>query len=277
MKIKQKLLLSYLIIIALFVAAGATITYNAMQMNELQKNVKIQQDINDNAYNYQQGLDEKQFGTLMFSTDQLQEGERIVVASADQQAQSQTFLSSALSSNSTLLAQFNEVIGIDNNTINPAIRQIVTIYNSDLNSTDKYPQIWDQMTGVMNATNVADLKLAAIRTNTQANVQNAVASSQNYSNLSVIIAVVFIAIISVTSVALSIVMGNRIVNPLKKLANIAQKVTQGDLDQRYYLKQNEDAKNGDEIDELGDAFKKMINAFRMQDALLKEDEGTGAK
>ena len=277
MKIKQKLFLSYLIIIALFVAAGATITYNAVQMNELQKNVKVQQDINANAYNYQQGLDQKQFGTLMFSTDQLQEGERIVVASADQQAQSQTFLSSALSSNSTLLTQFNDVVNIDNYTINPAIRQIVTIYNSDLNSTDKYPQIWSQMTGVMNATNTADLKLAAIRTGTQANVQNAVASSQNYSNMSVIIAVVFIAIISVTSVALSIVMGNRIVNPLKKLANIAEKVTQGDLDQRYYLKQNENAKNGDEIDELGESFKKMINAFRVQDALLKEDEGIGAK
>ncbi len=277
MKIKQKLLLSYLIIIALFVAAGATITYNAMQMNELQKNVKQQQEINDNAYNYQQGLDEKQFGTLMFSTDQLQEGERIVVASADQQATSQTYLSKALSANTDLITQFNDVIAIDNNTINPAIRQIVQIYNSDLNSTAKYPQIWDQMTGVMNATNVADLKLAAIRTDTQANVQNAVATSQNYSNLSIIIAVVFILIISVTSVALSIVMGNRITNPLKKLANIADKVTQGDLDQRYYLKQNTDAKNRDEIDDLADSFKKMINAFRMQDALLKEDEGTGAK
>ena len=277
MKIRQKLLLSYLLIIALFIAAGVTITYNAIQMNELQKNVKAQQDINDNAYNYQQGLDEKQFGTLMFSTDQLQEGERIVVASAGQQATSQTFLSSALTSNPNLLAQFSDVMAIDNNTINPAIRQIVTIYNSNLNSTDKYPQIWSQMTGVMNATNTADLKLAAIRTDTQANVQNAVASSQNYSNMSVITAVVFIAIISVTSVALSIVMGNRITNPLKKLATIADKVTQGDLDQRYYLKQDADAKNGDEIDDLANSFRKMINAFRMQDALLKEDEGLDAK
>lgn len=273
MKIKQKLLLSYLIIIALFIAAGATITYNAIRMNQLQNNVKQQETINDNAYNYQQGLDRKQFGTLMYSADQEQEGSNIVVASADEETQSQDYLATALTSNSSLLAQFDGVLAIDKNTINPAISQIVTLYNGNLNSSAKYVQIWDQMTNVMNATATADTQLAAIRSNTQTNVQNAVNTSQNYTNFSIAVAVVFIGAITATSVALSIVMGNRITNPLKNLANIAQKVSQGDLDQRYYLKQNSDPKNGDEIDELVDAFKKMINAYRMQEALLKEDEG----
>jgi nitrogen fixation/metabolism regulation signal transduction histidine kinase len=274
MKIKQKLLLSYLIIIALFIAAGATITYNAIKMNDLQLNVKQQEAINNNAYNYQQGLDEKQFGTLMFSADQLQEGERIVVASANQQATAQNFLSNALATNPTLLANFNSILAVDNNTIDPAIKQMVIIYNNnDINSTDKYPQIWDQMNTVMTATDTADTQLSSIRNETQTNVQNAVDSAQNYTNLSIITAIVFIGAISATSVALSIVMGNRIANPLKKLSAVAQKVSEGDLDQRYYLKQNPDGKNRDEIDDLVDAFKKMVNAFRMQEALLKEDEG----
>lgn len=277
MKIRQKLLLSYLIIIALFIAGGATITYNAIMMNQLQNNVKQQETINDNAYNYQQGLDEKQFGTLMYSAEQQQEGEQIVVASADNQTQSQTFLVNALASDPSLLAEFNAVLAIDKNTINPAIAQIVATYNSNLNSSVKYVQIWDEMTSVMNATAQADSQLAAIRATTQTNVQNAVNTSQDYTNFSIIIAVAFIAIITAASVALSVVMGNRISNPLKKLSNVAQKVSQGDLDQRYYLKQGADPKNGDEIDELVDAFKKMINAFRMQEALLNEDEGKGAK
>lgn len=277
MKIRQKLLLSYLIIIALFIAGGATITYNAIRMNQLQNNVKQQETINDNAYNYQQGLDEKQFGTLMYSAEQQQEGEQIVVASADNQTQSQTFLVNALASDPSLLAEFNAVLAIDKNTINPAIAQIVATYNSNLNSSVKYVQIWDEMTSVMNATAQADSQLAAIRATTQTNVQNAVNTSQDYTNFSIIIAVAFIAIITAASVALSVVMGNRISNPLKKLSNVAQKVSQGDLDQRYYLKQGADPKNGDEIDELVDAFKKMINAFRMQEALLNEDEGKGAK
>jgi HAMP domain-containing protein len=72
-------------------------------------------------------------------------------------------------------------------------------------------------------------------------------------------------------------MGNRITNPLKKLADIAHKVSLGDLNQRHYLKQNIDIKTGDEIDELVNAFRRMINAFRMTEALSKEEpeaEGT---
>jgi nitrogen fixation/metabolism regulation signal transduction histidine kinase len=91
------------------------------------------------------------------------------------------------------------------------------------------------------------------------------------------VAVAFTAAIAAVSVALSMVMGKQIATPLKKLANVAHKVSQGDLDQRYYLKQNTDSKHGDEIDELVEAFKKMINSFRVQEALLKEDEGKDTK
>jgi len=80
MKIRQKLLLSYLLITALVVAAGVTITYNSMKMTQLQSNAKLQEDINSNAYAYQQGLDQKQFGTLMYSADQVDSGVRIIVA-----------------------------------------------------------------------------------------------------------------------------------------------------------------------------------------------------
>lgn len=133
------------------------------------------------------------------------------------------------------------------------------------------------MTTLMSATSQADTQLTSVRNATQTNVENAAAESQSYANLSLAVAVIFIVGIIAASIALSVVMGRRITNPLKKLANIAQKVSQGNLDQRYYLKQNIDVKTGDEIDELADAFKKMINAFRMQEALLKEDEGTEGK
>jgi len=244
-----------------------------MKMTQLQSNAKLQEDINSNAYAYQQGLDQKQFGTLMYSADQVDSGVRIIVGGADLQVPAQTFLTNSLASNPALLAQFNEVVAIDNNQINPGIRDVSQLYTSNLNSSDKYPLIWSQLSLIMNATDQADQKLAALRTATQANVQNAVTESQNYANLSIIMAVAFIAVLIVASVALSILIGNRITVPLKNLVNVAQKVTQGDLDQRYYLKKNIDVKNGDEIDELTDSFKKMINAFRMQESLLKEDEG----
>jgi nitrogen fixation/metabolism regulation signal transduction histidine kinase len=273
MKIKRKLLLSYLIIVVLFIAAGAAITYNTNKMAELQNTVKQQVEINNNAYAFQQGLDQKQFGTLMYSSDNTVQGEQIIVASADTMQPAQDYLLSALSSNPELLAKFNEVVSIDNDTINNAIAQVYQIYMGD--SSTKYEQIWDQLTILMNSVAQADQKLSEVRAATLTNVENATAEAQNYANLSLMLAVAFLAVITATAVALSVWMGNRITNPLKKLAEIAHKVSMGDLNQRFYLKQDADNKNGDEIDELENAFKRMINAFRMTEALSSEPTSEG--
>ena len=273
MKIRRKLLLSYLLITALFIAAGATIAFNTMKMSELQRKVEQQVEVNKNAYDYQQGLDQKQFGTLMYSADNVTEGERIIVSSADLMQKSEDYLLGALATNPTLLAKVNEVVNIDNQ-IDNAITEIVTIYNGEANETVKYVQIWDQLSIIMTLTTNADLKLDEVRAATIANVQNATSESQNYANLSNLVAVAVLVTMTAISVALAIIMGNRITGPLKKLAGIAHKVSLGDLDQRYYLKQKTDTKKGDEIDELVEAFRRMINAFRMQDALINEPEET---
>jgi HAMP domain-containing protein len=270
MKIKRKLLLSYLVIVALFIAAGVTITYNTMKMADLQNTVKTQVEINNNAYAYQQGLDQKQFGTLMYSADNIADGERIIVTSADTMQPAETYLLNALSSNPELLNKFSETVSLDRDVINGAIAQVYSIYQTT--APDKYEQMWTQLTTLMNAVTQADVKLADVRSATLANVQIATAEAQNYANISLIISVAFVVIISSVSVALSVVMGNRITNPLKKLADIAHKVSLGDLNQRYYLKQNIDIKTGDEIDELVDAFRRMVNAFRMTEAMSGEAE-----
>ena len=270
MKIRRKLLLSYLLIVALFVAAGATITYNTTKMAELQTNVQKQVEINNNAYAFQSGLDQKQFGTIMYSTDKTTQGEQIIVDSANIMVPAGEYLQTALADNPELSAKFNEVVQIDNNQINLAISQVYNIYIG--NSSNKYEDIWGQLTSLMTATSQADTKLAEVRATTIANVNAATTEAQNYANISLVTAVAFLGAASAASVALSIVMGNRITNPLKKLADIAHKVSLGDLNQRFYLKQNIDVKTGDEIDELVNAFRRMINAFRMTEALSKEGD-----
>ena len=262
-----------MLITALFIAAGATVAFNTMKMGELQRKVEQQVEVNKNAYDYQQGLDQKQFGTLMYSADNVTEGERIIVSSADLMQKAEDYLLGALATNPTLLAKVNEVVNIDNQ-IDNAITEIVTIYNGEANETVKYVQIWDQLSIIMTLTTNADLKLGEVRAATIANVQNATIESQSYANLSNLVALAFLVLMTIVSVALSIIMGNRITGPLKKLADIAHKVSLGDLDQRYYLKQKTDIKTGDEIDVLAEAFKRMINAFRMQDALINETEET---
>jgi nitrogen fixation/metabolism regulation signal transduction histidine kinase len=270
MKIRRKLLLSYLLIVALFIAAGATVTVNTMKMSELQTTVKQQVEINNNAYAYQQGLDQKQFGTLMYSSDNVAQGEQIIVKSANTMQPAETYLLEALKNNPELLSKFNEVVDIDRNQINGAITQVYIIYGGS--DPAKYESMWNQLTSLMNAVTQADLKLAEVRTTTLSNVDKATLESQNYANFSNIINITFLVVVSVVAVAMAFVLGKRITDPLKKLSEIAHKVSLGDLNQRHYLKQNIDIKTGDEIDELVDAFRRMINAFRMTEALSKEPE-----
>jgi methyl-accepting chemotaxis protein len=243
-----------------------------MKMTELQNTAKTQLEINDNAYAYQQGLDQIQFGTLMYASDNTTEGQQIIVASADIMTPAQTYLLSALSSNPALLAEFNQALSLDQNEINSAISQVYSLYIGNENSSQKYVDIWSQLSTLMSAVTQADAKLADVRSTTLANVESANTAAQNYSNMSLIVAVVFLALISAVSVVLAVVMGSRITNPLKKLADIAHKVSTGDLNQRYYLKQKIDIKTGDEIDELVDAFRRMVNAFRMTEAMSNETE-----
>lgn len=255
-------------------AAGATITYNTMKMSDLQNTAKQQLEINNNAHAYAQGLDQIQFGTLMYASDNTTEGQRIIVASADTMAPAETYLLNALQNNSTLLAEFNQVVSLDRNEINGAISNVYSLYIGNESSDQKYVDIWSQLTALMGAVSQADVKLADVRSATSANVEQASADAQNYANISLIIAIAFLALITVVAAVLAVVMGKRITGPLKKLAEIAHKVSLGDLNQRYYLKQNIDIKTGDEIDELVDAFRRMVNAFRMTEALSNEPEET---
>ena len=248
-------------------------TYNTMKMTELQTAVEKQVEINDSAYAYAQGLDQKHIGTLVYTMDNPQEGERIMVGSAETIVEAEAYLKTALADDSELMAKFNEVVDLDWNTINPAITEISAIYSSTtLSGDEQVAQIWTQLGILMNAVNQADTKLADVRAATMANVEAATLASQNYASFSSILAVSAIAAMSGAAIGMAITMGNRITRPLKKLADIAQKVSLGDLDQRHYLKENIDIKTGDEIDELVDAFKRMINAFRMTEALINEPE-----
>jgi nitrogen fixation/metabolism regulation signal transduction histidine kinase len=271
MKIKAKLLISYLLLVALFVAAGATITYNTTQMQQLQTQVKTQIDINNNAYQYAAALDQKQFGTIVYTMKSQSEGEQIMYTSAEKVVAATTSLQTDLANDQELLAKFNEVVAIDKNTIDPAITEISRLMgDTSISADDQLGQIWNQINIMMTAVTQADAKLAEIRTTTAGNVDTAATASQNYAQFSTLLAVAFIGATTAASLVLAFTIGNKITNPLKKLVEIANKVSLGDLNQRHYLKENINIKTGDEIDELTDAFRRMINAFRLQEELINE-------
>jgi methyl-accepting chemotaxis protein len=226
--------------------------------------VQKQVEISNNAVVYQQGIDQKKFGAFVYSQGNTQAGEQMIVDSENMKQPAETYLSTALTDNPELLAKFNTCYQIDHNPLDSAITGIYTLTTSD--NPNKFSELQTQLGFLMTATGQIDLKLADFRSATIAEVQSATAASASYASFSQLMGLVSFAAIAAVSIALAIIIGKRITTPLKKLTDVAGKVSMGDLNQQI------DIKTKDEINDLGEAFQRMINAFKMTVALSQDSE-----
>ena len=202
MKIKPKMLLSYLLIVALFASIGAVITLNTMKMSDLQTTAIKQVEIDNYAAVYQKGVDLQKAAFLEY-----------YVGDGNNQAKSPT---------------------------------------TYLQIRDAYAQINGNLT---------NFQVTALESAESANKQ-----SQDYANFSVLISAVGITTIAVVSIVMALTFGKRLTDPLKNLTTIAGKVSMGELDHEIKINTK------DEISDLGEAFQRMINAFKMTTAMNEEGQ-----
>jgi methyl-accepting chemotaxis protein len=238
-----------------------------MRMADLQDTVKQQVEINDNAYTYQQGIDQKKFAAFVYSQGNTEVGGQMMVDAEELKQPAEDFLLEALSNNPELASKFEACYQIDRNPINNALTEIVSL--SMGNDTNKFQLIQSQLGYLMTSIAQVDVNLQEFRNATMNNVQSATTESQDYAKFSNLTTEVSFSAIAIVALFLAAIIGKRITNPLKKLTDIAGKVSSGELDHEIEIK------TGDEISDLGEAFQRMINAFKMTVALSKEtEEGT---
>jgi nitrogen fixation/metabolism regulation signal transduction histidine kinase len=264
MKIQRKMLLSYLLIVALFASIGAVITLNTMKMSDLQSTAIKQVEIGNYAAVYQKGVDLKKAGFLEGSLkDVTSQATDEATAQAMIDA-TQTYLLNNLPKDSTLYAKFIICNDIMNNTIDPSDAQVKLIMNNAL--TDRYAELPNRYIQIRDAYaqmsgNLTDFQVVALE-----QVETATKESQDYANFSVMLSAIGVTVIAIVSIAMALILGKRITNPLKKLTEIAGKVSMGELDHEI------DIKTKDEISDLGEAFQRMINAFKMTSAMSEEEK-----
>jgi nitrogen fixation/metabolism regulation signal transduction histidine kinase len=263
MKIRTKLLTSYVLIIAMFMTAGVITLYNINQMSTLQNNVETQIALNNNAYGYQQAVLEKQFGLVVYTQGDNQNGAQIVTQSRSDINTTQAYLIRALVDNPTMLQKFVNAWTVDTAKIDSTASNIVTISNTN-NQAARNALYQIQLSTLTNDVTEFNTKIAEFRNATMTNVQDAMTQSQNYASTAMILSITSFAIASVAGVLLAVVIGNRISNPLRQLTAISEKVSMGELD--HEIKVN----TKDEINDLAQSFQRMINAFKVTESLSKE-------
>jgi HAMP domain-containing protein len=248
-----------MMIVLLFIAIGVAITLNTMKMNEIQANVNKQVEIGNYATAYQKGFTLRSQGVEELVTDpenaitDTQTGQSLTTATS-------AYLISNLPQDSALFTVFDTCYQIDSTTITPAVQALITAYgqNDAVEVAAQTKVISDSVREVNS--NLDNFQLLIVET-----VQAATAESASYATFSVTLSAVGITAIASISIVMALVMGKRISDPLKNLTTVAGKVSMGELDQEIKIKSK------DEIGDLGEAFQRMINAFKMTNSMVSEE------
>jgi nitrogen fixation/metabolism regulation signal transduction histidine kinase len=264
MKIGTKMLVSYLIIVALFAAIGTTITLNTIKMSDLQTKAIKQVEIENYAAVYQKGIDLQRVSFLEGKLEDIENAELDKATAKALIEATENYLLENLPEDSKLYEEFKTSYDLMHNTINPTNAEVENILNNNITSRinevpTKYMQIQDAYTQI--SYSMTDFQVLALE-----QVEASTNEAKDYANFSVLLSAVGITTIAVISVVMALVMGKRISNPLKKLTDIAGKVSMGELDQEININSK------DEIGDLGEAFQRMINAFKMSNAMNQEED-----
>lgn len=248
-----------MLIVLLFIAIGVAITLNTMKMNEIQANVNKQVEIGNYATAYQKGFTLRSQGVEELATDpenaitDTQTGQSLTTATS-------AYLISNLPQDSLLYTVFDSCYQIDSTVITPAVQALITAYSqNDVVEVAAQTKIISDAVREVNS-NLDNFQLLIVET-----VQAATAESASYATFSVTLSAVGITAIAIVSIVMALVMGKRITDPLKNLTTVAGKVSMGELNHEIKIKSK------DEIGDLGEAFQRMINAFKMTNAMVSEE------
>jgi methyl-accepting chemotaxis protein len=165
-----------------------------------------------------------------------------------------------------MYAEFKESYDLMHNVINPADAVVDEIIINQL--TDRYEEVPAKYMIIQEGYTKVSESMTNFQVLALEEVEASTTEAKNYANFSVMLSAVGITTIAVVSIVMALVMGKRITTPVKKLTDIAGKVSMGELEHEIKI----DSK--DEIADLGEAFQRMINAFKMSNAMnsMQEEE-----
>ncbi|HWQ65700.1 MAG TPA: HAMP domain-containing protein [Methanospirillum sp.] len=103
-----------------------------------------------------------------------------------------------------------------------------------------------------------------ITTSVTATIMGIIAATESMSTQNTILTLTILSIIIV--IIICFIMAASITRPIKKLTEIADKVSMGDLQTTI------DVHTNDEIDDLAESFRRMINAFKMMVSMQESPE-----
>lgn len=248
----------------IFIAAGAGILFSVSNMNAVNDMVDTQIAINEQANNLQLAQMKKQRGLNMYLQGSEELGLTMIEESQVVVVESQAALNNLLT-DPELLEILNGELKTLEDGVEAVIAEMVLVAEGDFEGKDAIlaTRLGDLETGIT----IFNERLAEFRAVTNANVESAMVTAQEYGTQVFTITAAGITIGLVGSVSVAFYMGNRISSPIKRLSKAAHNTSLGKFNQELKIK------TGDEIEELSESFNRMLNSFKLMDAMSKDSMG----
>ena len=248
----------------IFLVTGAGILFAVSNMNAMNDTLDTQVAINEQANNIERAQMNKQRGIYMYvlgnkesAMNLIEDGEEII-------EESQERLSELLT-DPELLALLNGELEDLEEGVEAVIEEMMEVADSD--DPNKNTLLATRFSDLDAGITILNQRFEEFREVTDENVESAMSAAHANGIEVFYITVAGIIIALISSNAIAFYMGNRISKPVKQLSQAAHNTSLGNFDQELEIK------TGDEIEELGESFNRMLNSFKLMDAMNKGSLG----
>lgn len=258
MKIKYKLFISYLLIVAVFVLAGFLINTNVANIGGANKDVAANIIIDNHAKNYEKGGSYLQTGVYLYVHDNKEMGRQHISEGTELMRTSRNGLKNSLT-DPAMLADLAEIERLED--------RVLEASNNIVKAADKKESaaLIEQNLATLQGRVVAlNLKSSVLVDKARENMESSIERSKTYGDTAIKITSYASFASVVISLLVAFVMASLLTKPLRLLTETANKVSKGDIHAKV------EVSSKDEIGDLAESFKRMINAFKIMDALSRE-------
>jgi nitrate/nitrite-specific signal transduction histidine kinase len=262
MKIQYKLMLSFSVLAVVFLIAGVIISANVTGMNALDKRISTDLTINQQAIAYQNAARDVQTGTFLYLQGETRMGNQMINEGELQMVKSRLALNASLT-DPKMIADLSDTRDLEQQVLDSS-HQTLSISAGD--DPDRDQQIRDRMNALDAMVVALNTRIATFVGATDRQVSTAIDASAAYGAATVQMIVMGLGLVLVLSLLMAIVMARHLTGPITSLTETADRVSRGELKDQIEIK------TGDEIENLADSFTRMINAYKMMEAMSMMNE-----
>lgn len=264
MKIIYKLMSGFILLVLIFGIAGTTVISNLKVIKTANTEVGSDFAINQYATNYERGATKVQAGTFLYSQDSQAMGKQLIDEGKEAMAQNREKLKKVLKDDASR-NELGELERIEGLAMAASDQVVSRVKNPDKDASIQGKHLKQDMHFLEARVDALNLKLGIFVDKTQEEMSSSLKVAQESGDRTTTVTIYAIVISLLIALVVSFVAAKMITDPVKNLTSVANRVSKGDMTEKV------EVSSSDEIGDLAESFKRMINAFKMMEAMSKED------